>query len=153
MFENTLDGFWDELKRFGSKTDKQVRRPVIIRIPSNRSLTIGNLIFARRDAPDYEIAHEKEHIKQQKKFIEPTGSGLTNYVIRYSADKKFRFEQEKPAYRAEIIAMAKQSGGKPFNWKEYYIGLRDDYSGMATEKQIKDFIDELKALYAANVPE
>ena len=142
---------WEEMQRVGRRIDKQVRRPVILRSPTNRSFAIGNIIFARKGATSSEIEHEKVHIAQQKKVIEPTGIGLTNWIIKYGADKDTRWETEKPAYRTEIIDLSKK--GKFINWYHYYNALLNEYNNMATEQQVQEFIKELIILYNNNSSE
>jgi hypothetical protein len=56
--------------------------------------TYGDTIYCKNEIPDYKIAHESTHIKQQ-------GNNPDEWWARYFVDTEFRLQQEIEAYLAE----------------------------------------------------
>jgi hypothetical protein len=85
--------------------------------------TFGSTIWTPGYLPKDVLAHELVHIEQQRNCVRAIG-----WWIRYLTSKEFRYEQELPAFRAQL-RFAKRAFPNRNEWPMMRMRAAKDLSG------------------------
>lgn len=80
------------------------------------------------------LAHEKAHYERQAWWT-------PIWIALYFVSKKFRWQEVKIAYKAEILYRIGK--GETINKTHYIDEIYRNYWGMCTRRQARDFIDKI----------
>lgn len=127
-----------------------VKRPIWIEVPANDVLvTMSGIIFVPPHLYEHYtknptipaqavLVHEKTHAKRQ------CDNGFSKWHLMYAADLKYRWNEERIAYEAEIRFLKEHK--YTINKQHYFDAVTNEklYGKMVSKEEAQRWIDNLK---------